>query len=134
MVDIFLNKIFFTKMFRFVLSWRQWFPLSHCNFAGLESLQFLLAWIPHRWCQWWKLLKLTTALLWDTDWVEKNGAILSLLLVRAYYIKIGWKVVKWSFNVNIKTSVHNVTASNTRIKHQCKMLVITLWMKHMMLP
>ena len=80
----FQTRFFSTKMFRFVLSWRLWLPLSHCNFAGLESLQFLLAWIPHRWCQWWKLLKLTTALLWDTDWVEKNGASLSWLLVRTY--------------------------------------------------
>ena len=68
----------FTKMFRFLLSWRRWLPLWHCNFAGLESLQFLLAWIPHRLCHWWEL-KLTTALIWDTDWVEKNGAILSWL-------------------------------------------------------
>ena len=55
-----------------------------------------------RWCHWKTGSWTDHSLLWDTDWVEKNGAILSLLLVRTYYMKIGWKVVKWSFKATIK--------------------------------
>ena len=60
----------------------------------LQILQFLLAWILHRWCHW---VTSSWTLLWDTERVEINCVVLSWTLVRTNFMKTCWKVVKSSF-------------------------------------
>ena len=80
-----------------VIKW--WLPFPHCNFAGIESLQFLLAWIPHRWCTWWTGF-------WTVHSTEKKNkcATLSWTLVKCatlqmcYFIMIiseDWGPITW---------------------------------------
>ena len=58
-----------SSIFRFVLQYHENNGF-HCNFPGIKSPQFLLAWIPYNDDSDVRVPELSTALLWDTGQVE----------------------------------------------------------------